>query len=118
MSSATHNYSCCEKDGSPSASMTVCGESLREATHSKNTLFSTKELKRIATWNVRTLNTCGNLAQVIKEMDNYRIDVLGVSETHWTGNGKFHSNNHTVIYSGNTRARMYGTGLILNEKAS
>ena len=31
---------------------------------------------------IRTLFQAGKLAQVMKEMDNYRLDILGISETH------------------------------------
>ena len=29
----------------------------------------------------------GKLAQVVKEMENYKIKLLAVSETRWSGNG-------------------------------
>ena len=33
-------------------------------------------------------------------MERLKIDILGVSETHWTGQGKMHIENKTIIYSG------------------
>ena len=38
----------------------------------------------IGTWNVRTLNQDGKLENLLSEMSRLRVDILGVSETHWT----------------------------------
>ncbi|CAC5370965.1 unnamed protein product [Mytilus coruscus] len=43
-------------------------------------LFSNKLNTRIGTWNVRTLYQSGKCAQVAKEMDRYKIEILGLSE--------------------------------------
>ena len=30
----------------------------------------------------------GRMPQLVKEFDNYNLDILGVSEVRWTGTGK------------------------------
>ena len=37
----------------------------------------------IGTWNVRTLNEGGKRQHLLSEMTRMKIDILGVSETHW-----------------------------------
>ncbi|CAG2251701.1 unnamed protein product [Mytilus edulis] len=67
-------------------------------------LFSTKLTTRIGTWNVRTLYQSGKCAQVTKEMDRYKIEILGLSEVRWNTSGMTNLNTgHTIIYSGNTK---------------
>ena len=40
-------------------------------------------------------------AQVVKEFDNYKLDILRVSEARWTGAGKKKlASGHTILFSG------------------
>jgi hypothetical protein len=47
------------------------------------TTFGMKTKTKIGFWNVRTLRESGKLRQVIKVMEEYRLDILGISETRW-----------------------------------
>nr|KAG5712165.1 hypothetical protein BaRGS_014515 [Batillaria attramentaria] len=58
-----------------------------------------KRRTRVACWNVRTLYQTGKLAQVVREFDEYRLDILGVSEAR-SGKRRLAS-GHTILYSGN-----------------
>ena len=40
------------------------------------------------TWNVRTIYDTGKTAQVAAEMRNYRLSILGISESRWNGSGQ------------------------------
>jgi hypothetical protein len=40
-------------------------------------------MTRIGSWNVRTLFQKGKLAQLDREMDRYKLDILGVREVRW-----------------------------------
>ena len=42
-----------------------------------------------ATWNVKTLYQPGKIDNVIQEMAEMKIDVLGLAETRWTNSGTF-----------------------------
>ena len=46
----------------------------------------------IGCWNVRTLYSIGKSAQLAREMDKYKIDVMGISECRWMGQGKVRMN--------------------------
>ena len=50
---------------------------------------SSSDLWKIATWNVRSLYLTEKFANVCKEMNRLKVDVLGISETFWKGSGKF-----------------------------
>jgi hypothetical protein len=43
---------------------------------------------RIGLWKVRTLNESGKLRKLIKEMEVYRLDILGLSEVKWIDFGE------------------------------
>ena len=44
---------------------------------------------RLGTWNVRTMLRKGKLANVVREMRRSRVEILGLSEVRWKGNGDF-----------------------------
>ena len=52
-------------------------------------------------------------------MDNYNLDILGISECRWPGSGlmKLDNNKKCFIYSGTDRGGQSGVGIILNNKA-
>ena len=80
-------------------------------------VFSPKNTTFIGTWNVRTLNQTGRLAQLLREFDNYRLDILGISEVRWIGSGRMTSENKTVLFSGHEAKHERGVGFILNKRA-
>jgi hypothetical protein len=45
--------------------------------------FGMKWTTRIGFWNVRTLREYGKLKQVEKEMTNYKLDIMSLSEMQW-----------------------------------
>ena len=46
----------------------------------------------IGCWNGRMLYSIGKSAQLAREMDKYKIDVMGISECRWMGQGKVKMN--------------------------
>jgi hypothetical protein len=46
-----------------------------------------KKRTRIGFWNIRTMLEASKLSQVVKEMTNYKLDLLGLSEMRWCGSG-------------------------------
>ena len=59
-----------------------------------------KRKLKVGCWNLGTLYRAGKLAQVLREMENYNIDLLGVSEVRRTaaGKGKLTS-GHTKFFA-------------------
>ena len=82
--------------------MTDSGQIQKEATVMTREALNTAKTKiKIGFWNVRTMYEAGKLATVIKEMNAYKLHLLGVSETRWTKSGKLKiSSGETVLYSG------------------
>ena len=64
-------------------------------------LIHPKYTIKIGNWNVGTLYRSGNTAQAAREMTRRGIDVMGISVTHWTGQGTMQlAQGETIIYSG------------------
>ena len=58
------------------------------------------------------------LSQVLKKMTHYKLDLLGLSETRWNGNGEFTTaSGELLLYSGRAMEEKheYGVGLILSK---
>ncbi|GFS02671.1 craniofacial development protein 2-like [Elysia marginata] len=67
--------------------MTGGDESREEVSTQTAGLLKPKQPTRIGVWNVRTLYQTGKLAQTIKEMKNYALELLGIAEARWTKTG-------------------------------
>ncbi|KAK3795530.1 hypothetical protein RRG08_036857 [Elysia crispata] len=74
---------------------------------------------RIASWNVRTLYEAGKCVQATREMQRYRLDILGVSETHWIQSGqKKLRSGELVLFSGKEEGiHEEGVAIILSKRA-
>ena len=81
--------------------MNGSSESRKEATDRKMEVPSAKTKIRIGFWNVRTVYETGKLGQVTTEMRRYKLHILGVSESRWTGSGRqTTTTGEAVLYSG------------------
>ena len=93
----------------------------REETNNRTTssLLHPKHNILIGTWNVRTLYQTGRLAQTVKEMDRYGLDILGVCEARWSDRGrKDFDSGHTILYSGrDDDLHLNGVALLLSKTA-
>ena len=55
----------------------------------------------MATWNVRTMYNTGTASSIAREMNNYKIEILGLSETRWLQAGETVLNTgEKILYSG------------------
>src|SRR6184192_1941150 len=81
------------------------------------------DLNKIATWNVRSLYVSGKLANVLSGMKRMGIDIMGVAETCWDGEGSFPAelpeseggDKYKVFFSGGKQRRR-GVGVIVREE--
>jgi hypothetical protein len=84
-------------------------------------LLDAKHKTNIGCWNVRTMYEVSKAAQVGCVMKQYSIEILGLSETIWTGNGKVKmSIGETIIYSSlpNSDAKhIKGVGIMMSERS-
>ena len=85
---------------------------------SKTHIFNAKHKTKIGTWNVRTLYQDGRLEQLLREMKKYNLDILGISEMRWTGQGKITSEDTTILYAGKEDHHSSGVGILLNKEAA
>ncbi|KAI8439007.1 hypothetical protein MSG28_011306 [Choristoneura fumiferana] len=51
-------------------------------------------------------------------MRDYRLDILGISETRWKDFGEEQIEDHTLLYSGQASKHEHGVGILLSKKAS
>ena len=91
--------------------------STEAALSKRNRLRFSTTTHNIGTWNVRGMNT-GKLEIVKQEMQRLSIDLLGISELHWTGNGYFKSDDYTIFYSGNDVIRRNGVAIIATKSVA
>lgn len=56
---------------------------------------------RIAIWNVRTLYHVGTMKNVcIEASKSLKLNILGISETKWSGNGRSAGDEYEFVYCG------------------
>ena len=64
----------------------------------------------------------GKTENIVREMSRYKIDVLGITETRWTGSGELkHNSGINILYSGHqdeTFGHNQGVALMLTENAN
>ena len=69
---------------------------------------------QIGMWNVRRMSL-GKLEIVKREMNRTYIDILGISELHWTESGHFQSDRFTIYFPGNDSVRRKGVAFIASK---
>ena len=82
---------------------------------STNGMKLRKDILTIGTWNVRTLWETGKLSLLMNELKRFRYDIIGVSETRWTGKGETATGD--FIWSGEEKIHANGVGFLLSRKA-
>ena len=95
---------------------------LRNVNNVNSSLLNPKSNCNIGTWNVQTMYSTSKTAQIVKEMGNYQLDILGISECRWTGSGKMNTKNdkgesYTIIHSGQKDTHHRGVALIMNRES-
>jgi exonuclease III len=53
---------------------------------------------RFGTWNVRSLHRTGALKTVVRELGNYRLDLVGVQEVRWEKSCTEWADDYTFFY--------------------
>ena len=74
--------------------------------------FGMKWKTRIGFWNVSTLRQYGKLKQVEKELTNYKLHIMGLSEVQWKDDGEIKTQNgNSLIFSGVSEEKEHGNRL-------
>ena len=63
---------------------TDVSEIREEAANLRTDIIRPKTTHRVGFWNVSTFYQTGMLTHVVREIDSYKFELLGVSETRWT----------------------------------
>lgn len=81
-------------------------------------ILTAKKHIKIGFSNVRTMNQISKTEQVIKEMRQYLIDILVLTEIRWTGNGleKF-DDGYAMAFSGHPSVHRAGVGIMMSPLA-
>ena len=71
---------------------------------------------------VQTIHITSKAVQVIKEIENYKLGILGISECRWNGSGIICTksetgDSYTIIYSGQQNTHYRGITLIMNKQS-
>ena len=79
-------------------SMTLPDQSQTEVRRLTPSLTKPNVNVNIGCWNARTLYSIGKSAQLVREMDKYEIDVMGISECRWMGQGNVKMNTGESVF--------------------
>jgi exonuclease III len=63
---------------------------------------------RFGTWNVRSLYRIGAIKSVVGELEKYKLDLVGVQEVRWEGEGYQTADNYTFLYGKGMLITNYG----------
>ena len=99
--------------------MTLPDQSQTEVRRLTTSLTKPKVNVNIGCWNVRTLYATGKSAQFAREMDKYKINVIGISERRWMGQGQFKMNTgETVFFLARVdNIHRHGVAMMMTNKA-
>ena len=74
-----------------------------------------KNTIRVGTWNVQTMMELGKLDLLLKELDRSQMNITGLCEVRWSGEGKFRHGDYTIVYSGNEKGGSRGVAIVLDK---
>ena len=105
------------KDDDNGMSNPLVGSMSSETSMVEINCMSLRKTSYTATWNVQGLKT-GKLAIIEKEIERCKIDILGFAESWWLGEGRFMTENKTMVFfSGKPEGRRSsGVGFIVKSK--
>jgi exonuclease III len=55
-------------------------------------------IMRVGTWNVRSMYRAGSLRAVVEEISKYKLDLVGMQEVRWSGDGTESAGDYTFFY--------------------
>jgi exonuclease III len=65
--------------------------------------------RRFGTWNVSSLYRSGSLKTVARELEKYKLDLVGVQEVRWDEGGTEQAEDYTFFYGAGNEDHQLGT---------
>lgn len=84
----------------------------------KNNNDKNRNELNVGSWNVNTMLRPTKLVEIKNIMNKAGLDILGLCETRWAGNGDYRSDGFRIIHSGKEKSGSNGVAVVLNSKWS